>query len=127
MLSGATESIYFLTFSFTSDKLGEIVREKAGAGLTVRGVMDEEQVKSNQGTEYDPFKQAGLSVRIDGIDGQMHHKVFIVDESIVVFGSYNFSQSAETRNDENILIIYNEAIAKQFLMEFERVWKVAHE
>ncbi len=127
VLSGAEESIYFLAFSFTSNDLGDIVREKAEEGLTVKGVMDEEQVKSNQGTEYDPFKQADLDVRIDGIEGQMHHKVFIIDESIVIFGSYNFSQSAETRNDENILIIYNPAIAKQFMMEFERVWKVAHE
>ena len=127
VLSGAEESIYFLAFSFTSNDLGDIVREKAEDGLTVRGVMDEEQVKSNQGTEYDPFKQADLDVRIDGIEGQMHHKIFIIDESIVVVGSYNFSQSAETRNDENILIIYNEAIAQQFMMEFERVWKVAHE
>lgn len=127
VLSNAEESIHFLAFSFTSNDLGDIVREKAEDGLTVRGVMDEEQVKSNQGTEYDPFKQAELDVRIDGIEGQMHHKVFIIDESIVVIGSYNFSQSAETRNDENLLIIYNEAIAQQFMMEFERVWKVAHE
>ena len=95
MLSRAEESIYFLAFSFTSNDLGAIVREKAEAGLTVQGVMDEEQVSSNQGTEYDPFKQAGLDVRIDGNEGQMHHKVFIIDESIVVLGSYNFSQSAE--------------------------------
>jgi phosphatidylserine/phosphatidylglycerophosphate/cardiolipin synthase-like enzyme len=68
-----------------------------------------------------------LDVRIDGIEGQMHHKVFIIDGSIVVIGSYNFSQAAETRNDENTLIIYNEAIAQQFMLEFERVWKVAHD
>lgn len=127
VLSNAEESIYFLAFSFTSNDLGDIVREKAEDGLTVKGVMDEEQISSNQGTEFDPFRQADLDVRIDGIEGQMHHKIFIIDESIVVVGSYNFSQSAETRNDENILIIYNPAIAQQFLMEFERVWKVAHE
>ncbi|MCC6500008.1 MAG: DUF1669 domain-containing protein [Anaerolineales bacterium] len=127
VLSGAEESVYFLTFSFTSNDLGDIVRQKAEDGLVVQGVMDEEQVKSNQGTEYDPFKQADLDVRIDGIEGQMHHKVFIVDESIVIVGSYNFSQSAETRNDENLLIIYNEAIAQEFMKEFERVWKVAHD
>lgn len=127
VLSGAEDSIYFLTFSFTTNDLGDIVREKAEDGLTVRGVMDEEQIASNQGTEFDPFKQAGIDVRIDGNEGQMHHKIFIIDESIVVIGSYNFSQSAETRNDENLLIIYNEAIAKQFMMEFERVWKVARE
>ena len=125
--SGAEESILILAFSFTSNELGDIVREKAEAGLTVRGVMDEEQVSSNQGTEYDPFQQADLDVRLDGIEGQMHHKVFIIDEAIVVLGSYNFSRAAEERNDENLLIIYDEAIAQQFIMEFERVWEAAHE
>jgi phosphatidylserine/phosphatidylglycerophosphate/cardiolipin synthase-like enzyme len=127
VLSGAEESIFFLAFSFTSNDLGAIVRVKEQDGLTVQGVMDEEQIASNQGTEYDPFKQAELDVRIDSIDGQMHHKVFIIDEAIVVIGSYNFSQSAETRNDENTLIIYNEAIAEQFVMEFQRVWSLAHD
>jgi phosphatidylserine/phosphatidylglycerophosphate/cardiolipin synthase-like enzyme len=124
LLRSAEESIYFLAFSFTSNELGGIVRDKAQAGLTVQGVMEEEQVKSNQGTEYDPFQQAGLDVRIDGIDGQMHHKVFIIDRKIVILGSYNFSQAAETRNDENILIIDNEAIAQEFIKEFNRIWKL---
>jgi phosphatidylserine/phosphatidylglycerophosphate/cardiolipin synthase-like enzyme len=127
VLSGAQESIYFLAFSFTSNDLGAIVRDKAEAGLTVRGVMEREQVASNQGTEYDPFKQAKLDVRLDGIEGLMHHKVFIVDESIVVLGSYNFSQAAGTRNDENVLIIYNPALAEQFMLEFQRVWEVARD
>lgn len=85
--------------------------------------MDKEQVASNTGTEFDPFRQAGLNVRIDGNDGQMHHKVFIVDGKIVVMGSYNFSKAAEERNDENIVIIYNEKIAEFFLEEFERVYE----
>jgi len=121
LLNGAEESIHFLAFSFTSNELGVIVREKAEAGLTIAGIMDEEQVSSNQGTEYDPFKQADLDVRIDSNPGQMHHKVFIVDEKIVVLGSYNFSQSAEERNDENTIIVYNELIAEQFMLEFKRV------
>jgi len=125
VLNNAEESIYFLAYSFTSNDLGNIVREKDAAGLEVRGVMEEEQVNSNQGTEYDPFKQAEVDVRMDGIDGQMHHKVFIVDGKIIAFGSYNFSQSAEERNDENVLIVYNEGIAREFLKEFERVWAQA--
>lgn len=125
LLNGAEESIYFLAYSFTSNELGDIVREKAEAGLTVQGVMDAEQVTSNQGTEYDPFKQADLRVRQDGIDGLMHHKVFVIDGKIVAFGSYNFSKSAEERNDENLLIVYSEPIAQQFIEEFKRVWEHA--
>jgi len=125
LLSESEKSIYFLAFSFTSNELGEIVRTKAADGLDIKGVMDKEQVASNTGTEYDPFHQAGLDVRIDGNAGQMHHKVFIVDGKIVAFGSYNFSRSAEERNDENIIIVYNEAIAQFFLQEFQRVWEQA--
>jgi phosphatidylserine/phosphatidylglycerophosphate/cardiolipin synthase-like enzyme len=125
VLESAQESIYFLAYSFTSNQLGEIVRQKAAAGLTIAGVMDDEQVRSNQGTEYDPFRQADLDVRIDGIDGLMHHKVFIVDEKIVVLGSYNFSQNAEERNDENLMIIYNPVIAEQFMLEFRRLQEQA--
>jgi len=125
LLEGAQESIYFLAYSFTSNQLGDIVRQKAEAGLTIAGVMDEEQVKSNQGTEYDPFRQAELDVRIDGIDGLLHHKVFIIDEKTVVLGSYNFSQSAEERNDENLIIVHDPVIARQFLLEFQRVWDQA--
>jgi phosphatidylserine/phosphatidylglycerophosphate/cardiolipin synthase-like enzyme len=121
VLESAQESIYFLAYSFTSNQLGDIVRQKAEAGITVAGVMDDEQVRSNQGTEFDPFRQAELDVRIDGIDGLMHHKVFIVDQKVVVLGSYNFSQNAEERNDENIIIIYDPIIAGQFLQEFQRV------
>lgn len=121
LLESAQKSIFFLAYSFTSNQLGDIVREKAEAGLTIGGVMDEEQVSSNQGTEFDPFRQADLDVRIDGIDGLMHHKVFIIDQKIVAFGSYNFSQSAEERNDENLIIVYNPVIAQQFVQEFERV------
>jgi phosphatidylserine/phosphatidylglycerophosphate/cardiolipin synthase-like enzyme len=125
VLESAQESIYFLAYSFTSNQLGEIVRQKAEAGLTVAGVMDDEQVRSNQGTEFDPFRQADLDIRLDGIDGLMHHKVFVVDREIVVMGSYNFSQNAEQRNDENLLIIYDPVIAEQYLFEFERVQKQA--
>jgi phosphatidylserine/phosphatidylglycerophosphate/cardiolipin synthase-like enzyme len=125
VLEGAQESIYFLAYSFTSNQLGEIVRQKAEAELKIAGVMDDEQVRSNQGTEFDPFRQADLDVRIDGIDGLMHHKVFIIDEKIVVMGSYNFSQNAEERNDENLLIIYDPVIAEQFMSEFWRIQEQA--
>ncbi len=125
LLNSAQESIYFLAFSFTSNELGDIVREKAKAGLTVEGVMESQQVASNQGTEYDPFKQAGMMVRKDGNEGLMHHKVFVIDGKIVAFGSYNFSKSAEENNDENLIIVYNEAIAQQFIQEFMRLWKAA--
>lgn len=125
LLKGAESSIYFLAFSFTTDDFAETIVRKAREGLSIAGVMDEGQIKSNTGGEYDRFKQAGLPVYIDGNPGNMHHKVFIIDERIVIFGSYNFSASAERRNDENVLIVFDPEFAAQFVKEFWRIYEQA--
>jgi phosphatidylserine/phosphatidylglycerophosphate/cardiolipin synthase-like enzyme len=125
LLDGARESIYFMAYSFTSNDLGNAIRERAADGLTVSGVMDDSQILSNPGTEYDAFMQAGLDLRRDGNAGQMHHKVIIIDRNIVITGSYNFSNSAETSNDENVVIIHDADIAALFLEELQRVYDQA--
>jgi phosphatidylserine/phosphatidylglycerophosphate/cardiolipin synthase-like enzyme len=125
ILTDAQESIYFLAFSFTTDEFGEAIRMQAENGLTIAGVMEEQQVNSNIGTEYDFFKQAGLDVFLDGNEGQMHHKTMIVDGEIVITGSYNFSRSAEIRNDENVVIFHNKQIADFYMQEFQRVYQLA--
>ncbi|MCC7117536.1 MAG: DUF1669 domain-containing protein [Anaerolineales bacterium] len=122
LIENAKHSVYFMAFSFTADEVGAAVRARVADGVTVKGVMEDEQINSNVGTEFDGFQHAGLDVKRDGNPGQMHHKVMIIDESIVIFGSYNFTNSAETRNDENMLVIYNADIAEEFLREFARVY-----
>lgn len=125
LLNNAQSSVYFLAYSFTADPLGEAIRQRAAAGVKVAGVMETDQVKSNIGTEYDAFRAAGLDVRLDGNSGLMHHKVMIIDDQIVITGSYNFTASAETTNDENVVVIYNPEIAAQYMQEFQRVYAVA--
>ncbi|MBI3739341.1 MAG: DUF1669 domain-containing protein, partial [Chloroflexi bacterium] len=125
LLNNAQSSIYFLAYSFTSDSLGQVIRQKAAAGVKVAGVMETDQVKSNIGSEYDTFRAAGLDVHLDGNPGQMHHKVMIIDGQIVVMGSYNFTASAENSNDENVIVIHNADIAAQYMAEFQRVYSVA--
>ncbi len=125
LLNQAQSSIYFLAFSFTEDSLGEAMIQRAESGVLIKGVMDEEQVKSNQGSEFDAFRRLDFPVSIDGNGGQMHHKIMILDEEIVVVGSYNFTRSAEERNDENLLVIHSAEIAAEFLKEFQRVYERA--
>jgi phosphatidylserine/phosphatidylglycerophosphate/cardiolipin synthase-like enzyme len=122
LLSAAQESIDFMAFSFTSDELANAILERAKAGVTVQGVMEARQYETNVGTEYDNFISAGLDVRLDGNPYSMHHKVMIIDRQIVITGSYNFTFSAETRNDENLLVFYNLSMASLFMQEFQRVF-----
>ena len=123
LIQSAQESVRFMAFSFTSDEIGQAMLDRSAAGLPVSGVFDESQLRSNRGSEYDYLAAAGLDVRIDGSRYKLHHKVVIIDRRIVIAGSYNFSASAETRNDENLLVIYDREIAELFLSEWERVFE----
>ncbi len=125
LINNAEKSVFFLAFSFTSDDLADALMRRARAGVHVAGVMDQSQISSNQGSEFERLVDAGLDVRPDGNPNKMHHKVFIIDEFIVVTGSYNFSASAEKFNDENTLILYNRDIAARYLEAFDLVFKLA--
>jgi phosphatidylserine/phosphatidylglycerophosphate/cardiolipin synthase-like enzyme len=124
-LQDATESIYFMTFSFTHPDIGDAVLERAAAGVDVRGVFEKSQ--NNAYTQYKPFLDAGLDVRWDGNKANMHHKVFIIDNRTVITGSFNPTKNGDTKNDENLLIIHDPVVAMKFVDEFEKVWEEAGE
>ncbi len=123
-LKQAARTIDFMAFSFTDDALGQAVLERAKGGVKVRGVF-ENTGSETQYSEYGKMKQAKLDVWQDGNPYLMHHKVFIIDGKTVVLGSFNFSQNAETENDENLLIIDDPTLAQQFTTEFMRVYDQA--
>jgi phosphatidylserine/phosphatidylglycerophosphate/cardiolipin synthase-like enzyme len=70
---------------------------------------------------------ADVPVRQDGNPGTFHHKVIVIDGETVVTGSLNFSENADSSNDENVVIIQNRAIAARYLEEFERRWQEAND
>lgn len=120
----AQKSVNFLAYSFTSDPIGNAMMTRAKSGVKVSGVF-ETTGSQTQYSEYGPMKKAGLDVYTDGNPWSMHHKVIIIDDHLVVFGSYNYSSSADTANDENLLIIDNADLAHAFTAEFQKVLAVA--
>lgn len=116
-LSTAESSIDFMTFSFTHDQIGDMLVKKHSEGVKVRGIFEKSQ--KNAYTEYERLLQSGMDVTWDGNKYNMHNKVFIIDNSIVVTGSFNPSANADERNDENILIIHDPGIAKRYSEIFE--------
>lgn len=128
LVEGAGESIRFMAFSFTDDKLGEAVKQQSKAGIEVQGVFEER----GSGTEYSEYGRLSrarppLDVLTDGNPYILHHKVFIVDDKIVILGSFNFSANANESNDENVLIIYDADVAALYRAEFHRMYQQALE
>jgi phosphatidylserine/phosphatidylglycerophosphate/cardiolipin synthase-like enzyme len=123
-LSGAQHSIRFMTFSFTVDTIGTVITTRASAGVSVQGIF-ETTGSQTQFSELSPLFCAGLQVRQDGNPFVLHHKVFIVDDTTVITGSFNVSENAINSNDENLLIIRDPDLAAQYTAEFNRRWAEA--
>ena len=126
IVNSATESIRFLTFSFTDYPLADTMSQRFKAGVNVAGVF-EAFGSETEAAELRTLMCRSVPVKQDGNSGFMHHKVIIVDERIVITGSMNYSTNAEENNDENVMIIDNEEIARLYLQEFERVWNIARD
>jgi phosphatidylserine/phosphatidylglycerophosphate/cardiolipin synthase-like enzyme len=128
LVEGAGESIRFMAFSFTDDRLGEALKQQSKAGIEIQGVF-EARGSDTEYSEYGRLSRARppLDVLTDGNPYILHHKVMIVDDKIVILGSFNFSESANELNDENVLIIYDDDVAALYRAEFERMYQRALE
>ena len=109
-LTSAQTSIHFLAFSFTSQRLADLLFLK-NSSLPVSGLLDARQVDS-------PI--ASLATFYTG-SGVLHHKVFIIDDSTVLFGSYNPTYRGNSVNDEVLLVVHDKNFASLFLGEYFRL------
>jgi len=125
MVSLATRSIDFMTFSFTDDTLGNAMMDRMDEGVVVRGIFE------SRGANADSSECARLlakhaDIRLDGNPYTLHNKVIIIDNTTVITGSFNFSENANESNDENLLIIYDPILANYYTEEFTRLYLESH-
>ena len=62
---------------------------------------------------------------LDGKHAIQHNKVMVIDQEVVITGSYNFTNSAETRNAENIMIVKSEYAARRYSDNWNNHWEHA--
>jgi len=124
VVSSATKSIHFMAFSFTDYPLAKAMLDRASAGVDVSGVFEKVGSETDS-SELHTFFCAKVPARQDGNPKFLHDKVIIVDNRLVISGSFNFSTNATESNDENVMIIDNPQIANLYTQEFQRVWAIA--
>lgn len=112
----AQSYIYVAIYSFTLDSIADALIRARNRGVDVKVVMEKSQV--DKGSEYERLKNAGIDVKFDKNPDFMHNKFAIIDGKIVVTGSFNWSKHADATNDENLLIVYSEELARKYESEF---------
>lgn len=113
-LSQARQSVFVLAYSFTSAPIAKALVEAHKRGVQVEAVLE----KNNRSEKYsaaDFLLHAGIPTYIDAAHAIQHNKVMVIDERVVITGSFNFTKAAEHSNAENLLVIEDRELAAQYL------------
>jgi len=107
MLKGSRE-VVFAIFTFAgSSGIDDTMLALARSGMKIRGVVDRDQA-SHGWAAPKTMKHANLSLfqpkKMSGVR-KLHHKLMVIDERIVVAGSFNYTAPANDYNDENIFVL----------------------
>ena len=108
-------------FTITDNLITDAVLEARRRKVEVRIVTDD-QKSYDRGSDVEELARAGIPVAVDTSDKHMHHKFAIFDERTLLTGSYNWTRSAFTSNEENIVVITDDPLIESFSQEFERLW-----
>ncbi len=143
-LKSAAKSVDLALFVFSDQQLANILETNDQNGVQVRALIEPEfayrpysealdmmGVSLSNSCKYEldnhpwqqPIKTVGLPQLSKG--DLLHHKFGVVDQQTVITGSHNWSEAANTHNDETLLVIYNPVVAAHYVHEFERLYENA--
>jgi len=113
-ISKAISSIYVQAYGMTSPTIVDALIKAHARGVKVRVLLDRSNLK-DKWSKRNALAEAGIDASIDKVPGIAHNKVMVIDEEIVITGSFNFTRSADSRNAENVIIINDKSVANEFL------------
>jgi phosphatidylserine/phosphatidylglycerophosphate/cardiolipin synthase-like enzyme len=113
-LSKAKTSIRIQAYSFTSAPIAKAVVDANRNGIDTKVILDKSQ-RTAAYSSADFLAHSGVVVLIDDKHKIAHNKIMIIDSNSVITGSFNFTNSAEEDNAENLLIIHDANMAAKYL------------
>lgn len=107
-------SVYVQAYGFSSKAIADSLINAHLRGVKVSVILDRSNVTQGY-SKFKDLKNAGINVSLDVVPGIAHNKVMIIDEKKVITGSFNFTDAADKRNSENVIIIEDKETVKQYL------------
>lgn len=129
----AKKELLVAVYAFTNDALAHALVQAKQRGVTVQVVIDREFDAGNQNSKGKFFEAQKIPLRrLSGIRstthdkdaGLMHQKFAVIDRRIVFTGSYNWTHSADSSNDENLLLFRDAGpLAEEYRKAFLNLWE----
>src|SRR5665648_26450 len=120
-INQAEAFINIAMYIFTDREIALPLVKARERGVKVRLYLDQDQV-DYQYSQSRFLVQRGIKTRISFNNYIMHNKFAIIDNRILLTGSYNWTFSANNRNDENLMVIDDPEIIEIFQNQFVNLW-----
>jgi phosphatidylserine/phosphatidylglycerophosphate/cardiolipin synthase-like enzyme len=124
-IDNAKESINIAMYCFTEKRIADAIIRAKDRGGDIKIYLDYSQanVKNIKTSKFYYLINNGIdNIRISSNKYSMHNKFAIIDNAIVITGSYNWTAYAGGRNDENLLVIKFGNIVKEYQDQFYHLW-----
>ena len=120
-------------YAFTNDDLASALVQAKKRGVVVQVVIDREFDRANDNSKGKFLDAQKIPLRrvsavptqmAEKEPGLMHQKFAVIDRRVVFTGSYNWTHSADNRNDENLLMFRDAGpLAEEYRKAFLRLWE----
>lgn len=112
-LDKSTKNIYCQAYHLSSQQIIASFISARRRGIPCNIIVDASQPKTNY--EFlNQLRLAGCHILVDRAHRINHNKVIIIDDAMLITGSYNFSNTAETHNAESILFLQHQPTIDAF-------------
>lgn len=123
VIGSAKQSLDIAIYSLTKPDIVKTIEQAKKRGVAVRIITDQQEAHNRTQQEaLKILKNAGIPIKINTHKGLMHLKVTIADKAVVTTGSFNYTTSASTDNDEVLVVVRDPAMAQAWDEQFERMW-----
>lgn len=119
-IDSAKRTIYVQAYQLTSAPITDALARANRRGAKVLIILDKTQYRLKGYSAAIHFHDLHIPVWIDSKPAIAHNKVMIIDDKIVITGSYNFSANAQKRNAENMVIINSNDISNEYILNFNK-------
>ena len=122
LMRGCRDTLDICVFTIADDRLTEAILDCHARGVQVRVVSDNDK-QHDSGSDIARLRDRGVPVRLDDAPYHMHHKFALFDGCLLANGSFNWTRSATTNNDENLVVTDDANLVRVFGLQFEKLWQ----
>jgi|GEM_PF-1150538 len=108
LIDGAKDTIYVQAYQLTGQPIADALLRAFKRGVQVFILADKTQTCQTGSTFVPTLAKAGIPTKIDHKPAIAHCKIIIIDAKTTLTGSYNWTNGAEMKNAENLVIIENQ-------------------